>query len=498
MSVENSEEDTVKTPHVAKAMQSGILWNLLNAFASQGAGFFIFLLLAARLPPEIFGVVALASIVADMVSIEGRYSGMDAIVQAKRYDNKYLNSSFLSFQAVAFISMLLLVISAPFVARVYEAPLLMQFMPVFGLMLLPIPWLAVMDALIMKNLGFKELTQRNILGTVLGGVAGVIVAFSPWLVWALIVQRIVTLIVSIVFEYLHTKWAPNFRLDLLESKDFTKRFFPLWIVSTLNLAMPRIATMVFGLRYGSEVVGLLRAAQRIDESLRGPIISPLQGLWFPLMSKVRGDLEKEQEVFLSIMKTAAFVALPAFTGLWIVADDIVAVILPQTYAGVGPLMQAVAIVALLIPLSWFNSLSMNALEMNKAAFFYTLITVTASTIALLAFKNAEPDMAIIIMAVPGIFIGIGGNLLVVRRLKLSLVKHYIGLFPAIFAAVIMGCCVWMSRELMADWSALPRLIVSSLVGVIVYGGWIAVFFPNWMKKRINLLRGRGKVEAEQV
>lgn len=495
MTIEDAKHEQGSTPHVAKAMQSGILWNLLNAFASQGAGFFIFLLLAARLPPEIFGVVAIASIVADMVAIEGRYSGMDAIVQAKRYDSKYLNSSFLSFQAVAFISMLLLIISAPFVARAYDAPLLMQFMPVFGIMLLPIPWLAVMDALIMKNLGFKELTQRNILGTVLGGVAGIIVAFSPLLVWALVVQRIVTLLVAVVFEFLHTKWAPNFRLYIFESKDFTKRFIPLWVVSTLNLAMPKIVTMVFGLRYGSEVVGLLRAAQRIDESLRGPIISPLQGLWFPLMSKVRGDLKKEQEVFLSIIKTAAFVALPAFTGLWLVADDIVAVILPKSYEGVGPLMQSVAIVALLIPLSWFNSLSMNALEMNKSAFAYTLISVVAATLALLAFKNVPPETALLIMAAPGIIIGVGGNLMVVRRLKLSLLKHYIGLFPAIFATVIMGCCVWMSRQAMFDWHPLIRLILSGVIGIVIYGGWIAIFFPNWMKKRINLLRGRGKADA---
>lgn len=494
MSQTDQTDDAQNTPHVAKAMRSGLLWNLLNTFASQGAGFFIFLLLAARLEPHIFGLVALASIIADMVAIEGRYAGMDAIVQAKRYDSKYLNSSFLGFMAVAFTAMLLLVLSAPVLANIYDMPMLMQFMPVFGLMLLPIPWLAVMDALIMRNLGFKELTQRNILGTTLGGAAGIAVAFSPWMIWALVVQRAVTLLVALVFEYIHTKWAPNFHLSLDEGKDFLKRFLPLWAVSTLNLAMPRIATMVFGVRYGADVVGLLRAALRIDESLRGPLISPLQGLWFPLMSKVRGNLAKEQEVYLTILRTAAFVSLPAFTGIALVADDIVAVILPRTYADVGPLMQAVAIVALLIPISWFNSLSMNALEMNKAALIYTITNVVFATIALLAFSNVSPPHALIVMAVPGILIGIVGNLVVLKRLQLSAFKHYLGLFPAIFAAIIMGLCVWMTREFISDWPPLARLVISASIGVIVYGAWIAAFFPNWMKERINLLRGRGNAE----
>ncbi|WP_018995905.1 oligosaccharide flippase family protein [Hirschia maritima] len=494
MTQANTAVETSDTPHVAKAMKSGLIWNLVNTFASQGAGFVIFLILASRLEPHIFGLVALASILADMISIEGRYSGMDAIVQAKRYDSKYLNSSFLGFMSIAFSCMLILILIAPILANVYNDVTLMMFIPVFGVMLLPIPWLSVMDALIMRNLGFKELTQRNILGTLLGGAAGIAVAFSPWIIWALVVQRFVTLIVSLIFEYTHTKWAPNFRLSIPECIDFIKRFIPLWAVSTLNLATPRIATMVFGARYGAAEVGLLRAAFRIEESMRGPLISPLQGLWFPLMSKVRGQIEKEQEVYLTILRTAAFVALPAFAGIALVANDIVAIILPKTYADVGPLMEAVAIIGLLIPISWFNSLSMNSLEMNKEALIYTIVKVVTATIALLAFTNVSPPQALLIMAAPSIILGIGGNYIVMKRLKLSLVRHYLGLFPAIFAAFIMALCVWMVREFIVDWPALLRLITSAGLGAIIYIGWIAAFFPNWMKERINLLRGRGNAE----
>ncbi len=477
-------------------MRSGLLWNLLNAFASQGAGFFVFLLLAARLEPEIFGLVALASILADTVANEGRYSGMDAIIQSKRFDSKYLNSAFLCIMAVAFAVMLMLVVIAPIMARQFDLDadmqsMLMLFIPIFGLMLLPIPWLAVMDAIIMRDLAFKELTQRNILSTVVGGVAGIAVAFSPWLIWALVVQRLVSLLVSVIFEYQHTRWLPNFRLDQLSGKDFSKRFFPLWAVSNLNLALPKIATLVFGLRYSAEVVGLLRAAFRIDESLRGPVISPLQGLWFPLMSKVRGNLEKEQDVYLSILRTAAFVSLPVFTGVYLVAEDIVAILLPKTYSEVGPLMKAVSLIALLIPISWFNSLAMNALEMNKAAFIYTIIKVVTAASALLLFANVSPAHALLIMSAPGLIIGIGGNVVILNRLKLSPLRHYLGLFPAIFAAFIMALCVWMAREFMTDWPVLFRLITSSALGGFIYAGWIAAFFPNWMKERINLLRGRG-------
>ncbi len=82
--------------------------------------------------------------------------------------------------------------AAPLVADYQNAPLIRYFMPIFGLMLLATPWLSVMDALIMKDLGFKTFTQRNIVSTFAGGAAGIMLAFTPWAIWALVVQRVVS------------------------------------------------------------------------------------------------------------------------------------------------------------------------------------------------------------------------------------------------------------------------------------------------------------------
>ncbi len=479
-----------KSASLAKSMSSGIVWNALNFLGSQGAGFAVFLILATRLDPFVFGIVALASIIADIIAIEGRTAGMDAIVQGNRYDRKTLNSAFAVMMGVAITFTVSLILIAPMMADYYQSPLIKAFMPVFALILLPVPWLAVMDALIMKDLGFKVQTQRNMAATILGGVTGIAVAFSPFSIWALVVQRVVALFTALVFQYAHTRWAPLFALEKADAITFAKRYFPLWSIITLNLSIPRAATLVFGARYGTETVGLLRAAYRIEESARGPLVSPLQGLWFPLMAKVRGNKKEERHVYDSIVKTSAFLALPAFTGLLIVAHDVVDVILPDAYSGVAPLIQAVCLTSLLIPLNRFNSLALGSLDENRKSFFVTLTNVLSCIAALLTFPHVTPFWALLIMSAPSVLVGLISAHIVHMRVGQNPFLHYLGLSPAYLAAGIMGAVVWYLQREFSHIDPVLRLIVCVSAGGIVYAGWLFGLHPNWTQNRIAMLRGK--------
>uniref|UniRef100_UPI0012B5B775 oligosaccharide flippase family protein n=1 Tax=Rhizobium leucaenae TaxID=29450 RepID=UPI0012B5B775 len=183
-----------------------------------------------------------------------------------------------------------------------------------------------------------------------------------------------------------------------------------------------------------------------------PLIGPLFSLWLPLMTKVRGDLVKEQEVYVAIIRTAAFVSLPAFSGLIVVSDDIVALLLPHTYNGVAPIIRAVAITSLMIPISWFNPIAMNALNMNRASLKYSIAVAMTCITVLLCLPKISPQAAIIWMSVPALAYGLAGNLFLHNRLGLSHLSGYRGLAPAVIASAFMALATWWVRSEMLDWS----------------------------------------------
>jgi O-antigen/teichoic acid export membrane protein len=475
---------------ISRALRSGILWSSVNAILSQASGFVIFLILARALPPELFGVVALSSVIADFLANEGRYAGMDAVIQAKGYDRKTLNSAFYGLLSVALPFAALLVAAAPLVADYQNAPLIRYFMPIFGLMLLATPWLSVMDALIMKDLGFKTFTQRNIVSTFAGGAAGIMLAFTPWAIWALVVQRVVSVLAVLLFEYRYTRWRPGFDADWHIARNILRRFLPLWSVAALSLSTQRAVVLIFGLRYDERTVGLFRAADRIGETMQGPLIGPLFSLWLPLMTKVRGDIAKEQEVYVAIIRTAAFVSLPAFTGLFVVSDDIVALLLPHAYYGVAPIIRSVAIISLMIPIAWFNPIAMNALNLNRASLKYSIAVAVTCITVLLCLPKISPQAAIIWMSAPALVYGIAGNLFLHKRLKLSHLSVYRGLAPAAIGSAFMGLATWWTRSEMLDWNIGFRLGLTILIGVIAYLGWLGTFHRQWTAERVKLLLGR--------
>lgn len=476
---------------IARALRNGIAWNTINALFSQTAGFVIFLVLARMLDPAIFGAVALSAVLADFIANEGRYAGMDAILQRRDFDGKTLNAAFISLSAIASPFSLILILAGPLLAGFENAPLVGYYMPIFGVLVLFTPWLSVMDAIIMRDLGFKTFAKRNMLSTLAGGVAGIALAFSPFAIWALPAQRVVATLAVVLFEFRHTGWLPGLSSPADIRRDILRRFLPLWMVAAINISMQRAAMLVFGIRFDGVAVGLFRAADRISESLQNPMISPLFALWFPLMSKVRGNVTAEADVYTAIIRTSAFVALPAFTGLAIVADDVVAVLLPGSYAGVAPILRAVAITSLMIPVVWFNPIAMNALGLNRISLQYSVVMATTCIAALILIPTATPATAVLVMSAPALPYGVIGNYLILRRLNLTLVEHYRGLLPAALSSLVMGIVTWYVQATALGYSApLVRLGISASLGILIYLGLLACFSRNWMAERIHLLVGR--------
>lgn len=480
---------------VSAMMQKAVLWSTLNFLVTQIGGTVIFLIIASQLPVHVFGIIALATIAADFVSMEGCYAAKDAILQSSRFDKKSLNIAFTAFLALVIAIAIALALASPFVADIYNEPFIATFMMTFGLMLLPVPWIAVMDALMLRDLRYRQVAERSAASMLIGGTVGIAVAFSPWFIWAILAQRLVSQFVQVGLLYHYTRWAPGLALPWDDAKDFLKRFFSLWVIKTLVITIGRVTMLVFGIRYDVATVGLLRANNRITEAVQGPVIAPLIDLWFPLMSQVRGDIAGEREVYNSIVRTATLVSLPIFAGLAITAQDVASLLLPQQYAGVGPILQASALTFLLIPILWFNNMALNAMGMNKLSLTYTIVLVVSSLLVLFASDGMSAPDVILLMAIPAAIVGIAGNLILNRRLQQTNLSYYRSLLPPVMATIAMATVTLLLQSQAQVWIAPLRFGACVAAGAITYAGWLLVFHKRWFMDCLELLIKRRAKKA---
>ena len=478
------------------AVRQGFLWNMLNFLFSQGAGMVIFIALARAVSPAIFGVFALAAVLVDVFTLQGRWAAMDALIQRQDFSRSALSSAFLALMGVGAVITASAWASAGWVAGAFEAPSLAQVLPALALTLLLTPPIIVMDALLMRRLQFRAQAIRSIIGTLLGGAVGIAVAFSPAVEWALVAQRVAGALVTLCVLFAFTRWAPSFQFDAASATGFLRRAGQLWGTTVLASAHVRIIDAFVGIRAGAVAVGFVSVARRFETLLHGPVTGPIQGLWVPVLSALRNDKAESWRLFLRLSQLAALIALPAFLGLALVANDLVVVMFDDRYVAAGPVLAALGVQGVFMPMGFFANLVFAGLDRSDLSLRFSLLALAACVPAVWIAAASGPVAALLAAT---LVMGLGGMLATavqIRMLDGRFVDFARALAPAYSAAAAMTVVLIVLRFALPIESHIVSLIVHVITGAIAYLGWLSLFHRVQLQEAWQFLwQGRGEVLA---
>jgi len=184
---------------VGRAIARGFSWNFLNFAVSQVASTVFFLILARQLRPEVFGIFALAILVVEFVTLQGKSAAVDALLQRRAFEADDLSGF---FYALVGLCTLIFALSWPLAAllgRLFHEDGLKLILPALAITIVLSPPLAIMEAIVMSRLQFKTLALRTMAGTLLGGAVGLAFVFSPMSGWALVAQRLAAVVTTLAF-----------------------------------------------------------------------------------------------------------------------------------------------------------------------------------------------------------------------------------------------------------------------------------------------------------
>jgi O-antigen/teichoic acid export membrane protein len=472
---------------VSAAVRQGFLWNALNFLFSQGAGIVIFIVLSRAVTPAIFGVFALAGVLVDLFTLQGRWASMDAIIQRQDFSKRALASAFFSLTGIMAIATACAWAAAGWVAGAFEAPALGSVLPALALTLLLTPPISVMDALLMRSLQFRAQAIRSIIGTLVGGAIGISVAFSPAVEWALVAQRVAGAVVTLGVLFVFTRWAPSLEFDSASARAFLRRAGQLWGTSVLASAHVRIVDAFVGLRADAVAVGFVSVARRFEALLHGPVTSPIQGLWVPVLSALRADKAESWRLFLRLSQITALIALPAFIGLALVANDVIYVVFDDRYIAAGPVLAAIGAQGVFMPAGFFANLVFAGLDRSDLSLKFSLLTLAVCTPAI--WLAAEYG-AVVTLVTTTIVMGIGGvtaTAVQIRMLGGRVVDFVLALAPAYSATAAMTVAlIGLARAASID-SHVASLTLHVITGGLVYLGWLFIFHRAQLREAWKFL-----------
>lgn len=281
-------------------------------------------ILARQLTPGEFGIVALAGVILQLLTV----LGAQGVNQFVIYDNDEgredrVHAAFWLDLTIAILSLVIGIAAIPLITKVYTDEGLGLIILV---MLIKFPMDAlsrIPDALLKKNLDFKQLEIRDTFLQVFAGLTSVGMALTGFGVWSLIIPSLIASPLRAIIIFKISKWRPQLKLHLKEWKRIFSYSMNI-IGSTLTtFIISQGDTLLVGKLMGTNLLGIYNLSWRSSNLITRTIIQVSSKLALPTLAKVSDDIEKLRNALSRILKLISTISFPLLIGLFVVADDFI-------------------------------------------------------------------------------------------------------------------------------------------------------------------------------
>jgi len=390
--------------------KSGLSWSAVESVANQGLTFGIQILLARLIAPSEFGLLALLAIFV-MVSqtiIDGGFS--EAIIQKKSISRPDTSTVFFFNLLISLAMYGLIFFAAPAIGNYFEEPRLILLARVLGLNLIINAFGKMQYSLLIRSLEFRKLFKIRTPAIVIGGLVGIVMALQGFEVWALVFSQITTaLFASICFWYFSDRelWP---RWEFSFSSLATMGRFGIGMLgsSLFYQGVQNIYGLVIGKAFSFDQLAFYNRARAFHRTPATGLSQVLGRVLFPVFSTIQNDDARIRAALRKGIPIIAFLLFPLMAFLMCAADNVVVVLLTETWLTSATYMRWFPITGMIFPIAAVQ-LSVIRAKGRSGLFFAMNVISAVFSIGVLIFTYRHGVLAVVIGQV---FVAVAFNLFV--------------------------------------------------------------------------------------
>jgi len=369
-----------------KATKS-MFWNAFEKFSVQGSQFLFGVLLARLLVPADFGLVGMLAIFIALAQIfvdSGMGSGLIQLKQRTKHD---FSTVFIFNFAVSTFVYLILFFSAPYIAKFYATPALLNITRVIGLNIIINSLSIVQRSRLKIRLDFKTLAKVNIASVLISGVCSVFLAYSGLGVWSLVYRQVIYSVISVVLLWYFNRWKPSFTFSKESFKNLFGYGSKILAAGIYAQVFQDIYNIVIGKVYSAGSLGYFTQAKQLTALTAGTVTNILQQVTFPILASLQEDKERMISVYRRLIRMTAFFIFPVMTILALMAEPFIELFLGEKWLPTVPLLQWMCFARILYPISTLN---MNILKANGRSDVFLKVDLSKAPIMIIALIITIP------------------------------------------------------------------------------------------------------------
>lgn len=334
---------------------SGFSWSILIQLSHQVLNFVVSILLARLLLPADFGKVGIIMIFMSLgrILLDGGLA--PSLIRTKDVDQKDYSTVFIINVCAAIIAYLTLFVFAPYITSYFKQSAdFTSLLRVYGIVLILGSLTIVQSVRLNKNLQFKTQFKLLLPSIIISGAAAIWMAYHGFGVWSLVYKEIIFSSLAGIQLWYYSKWTPS----LVFSKEKFLHHFRFSYKLLLNDLLYRVFNdtykFLIGRFYSPTELGLYTRAKSMEELPNGVIFNAINRVMFPLLAQVNDDNERLKRVYSMIISRVAFILVPTFVMLGIMAKPIFIFLLTEKWLQSASYFQVLMFGSIFLPINAYN------------------------------------------------------------------------------------------------------------------------------------------------
>lgn len=481
-----------------KKVLSNLLWRFLERCGAQGVTFIVSIVLARRLDPNVYGLIALVTVFTSIVQVFVDGGLGNALVQKKNADELDFSSVFYFNVLMCLVVYGIMFATAPLIARFYNILELTPIIRVLSIMILISGVKNIQQAYVAKHLQYKLFFFATLAGTIGAAIVGIWMAYTGYGVWALVAQMLVNAAIDTIVLWIVVRWRPKRMFSFSRLKGLFSYGWKLLVSSLIDAIYNDLTQLIIGKLYSSEDLAFYNQGKKYPNVFVSNINIAIDSVLLPVMSNEQDDRKRIKTMMRRSIRISLFIMAPIMIGIAACGPQLIRLLITQKWMPALPYLRLFCVVYMLYPLQTAN---LNAIKALGRSDIYLILEVAKKCIGILiliiTMHKGVMFMALGVMVtrVTYQFINMLPNQ---SLLGYSMREQLLDLFPPLITAGAMGALVLLADLL--NLRDFPTLVLKVLIGLVGYFVVSMLLQGGNLKYAIEIAKGflsKGTIKQNQ-
>lgn len=332
-----------------------LLWNAVQRYGAMSISLVTNIVLARILSPDNFGLIGLLTVFITVAGaiVDGGFGS--ALIQRKKVTQIDYSSIFWINLAVSVLLTGVLYAAAPAIAGYFNQKILCEILRIESVVIIINAFCVIQTARLTKLLQFKDLAVRTIVAATISSIVAVIMAYSGFGVWSLVVRDILNAAVGAMLLWSLCKWKPTWTFNWESFKSLFKFGSFIFISSVSNTIYLNIQSFIIGHAFSIKELGYYSQAKKLESVSVETTSSVVSQVLFPVYASIADQREYHRQMVRKNVRIITYLTFPLMMLLIVVAKPLLTILLTEKWASSIPMFQILCIVGMMSPLNQANT-----------------------------------------------------------------------------------------------------------------------------------------------